>query len=75
MAAILPDYANIEQETSGKHSRGKLHVQAVPNQVNPNFIAKAKASEQEWTRKSGFVDQARVPFSPAKAPYGLSSGV
>ena len=44
------------------------HLQSVPNQINPNFIAKAKASEHEWTRKSGFVDNARVPFSPAKAP-------
>jgi hypothetical protein len=40
----------------------------VPNQINPNFIAKAKASEHEWTRKSGFVDSMKVPFHPAKAP-------
>ena len=70
VAAILPDYANIEQETIGQAFRAGnfTYLQAVPNQVNPNFIAKAKASEQEWTRKSGFVDQTRVPFSPAKAP-------
>eukprot|EP01050_Picozoa_sp_SAG11_P009207 SAG11_NODE_851_length_6875_cov_8.193034_4_plen_181_part_00 len=43
------------------------YLQAVPNQVNPNFIAKAKASDQDWTRKSGFVE-GKPAWSPAKAP-------
>lgn len=35
--------------------------------MNPNFIAKAKASDQDWTRKSGFVE-SKPAWSPAKAP-------
>ena len=56
VAAILPDFANMEQETIMQAFRtgNFTHLQAVPNSINPNFIAKAKASEQEWTRKSGY---------------------
>jgi len=69
VAAILPDFSNVEQETIMQAFRtgNYTYLQAVPNQVNPNFIAKAKASDQDWTRKSGFVD-GKPAWSPAKAP-------
>lgn len=40
----------------------------MPNKVDPNFVAKAKYSEAEWTRKSGYVDSGKAAFMPSKAP-------